>query len=52
LACPVVDFRAPGVLFADDMGLGKEFQALSFLAWLKSNQTAAGRRGDCSRGQS
>lgn len=32
----------PGALLADDMGLGKTFQALSFLAWLRSD--AAERR--------
>lgn len=30
----------PGALLADDMGLGKTFQALAFLAWLRSEQAA------------
>lgn len=28
----------PGALLADDMGLGKTFQALAFLAWLRTEQ--------------
>ncbi|CAO4145455.1 hypothetical protein LPLAFNJD_LOCUS1945 [Methylorubrum aminovorans] len=35
----------PGVLLADDMGLGKSFQGLAFLAWLKANREAARDRG-------
>lgn len=31
----------PGVLLADDMGLGKSFQGLAFLAWLKANRETA-----------
>jgi len=31
----------PGVLLADDMGLGKSFQGLAFLAWMKANREAA-----------
>lgn len=34
----------PGVLLADDMGLGKSFQGLAFLAWLKANRDAAKAR--------
>ncbi|WP_311267490.1 SNF2-related protein [Sphingobium sp. WCS2017Hpa-17] len=30
----------PGALLADDMGLGKTFQALAFLAWLRSEHGA------------
>lgn len=30
--------RMPGAMLADDMGLGKTFQALAFLAWLRSQQ--------------
>ena len=29
----------PGVLLADDMGLGKSFQALAFMAWIKAHRT-------------
>ena len=35
----------PGVLLADDMGLGKSYQALAFLAWIKRNQDVAVQRG-------
>jgi SNF2 family DNA or RNA helicase len=35
----------PGVLLADDMGLGKSYQALAFLAWVKRNQDIAVQRG-------
>ena len=35
----------PGLLLADDMGLGKSFQALAFLAWIKENQAAIRERG-------
>ncbi len=28
----------PGVLLADDMGVGKTFQALAFLAWIRANK--------------
>jgi len=35
----------PGVLLADDMGLGKSFQGLAFLAWLKANRETARDRG-------
>lgn len=31
----------PGVLLADDMGLGKSYQGLAFLAWMKANREAA-----------
>jgi hypothetical protein len=31
----------PGVLLADDMGLGKSYQGLAFLAWLKANREVA-----------
>lgn len=31
----------PGALLADDMGLGKTYQALAFLAWLRSSGAAA-----------
>jgi hypothetical protein len=34
----------PGILLADDMGLGKSFQGLAFLAWLKANRDAAKAR--------
>jgi len=34
----------PGILLADDMGLGKSFQGLAFLAWLKANREAAKAR--------
>ena len=34
----------PGVLLADDMGLGKSFQGLAFLAWLKANKDVARSR--------
>lgn len=34
----------PGVLLADDMGLGKSFQGLAFLAWVKANKEAAKAR--------
>ena len=30
----------PGALLADDMGLGKTFQALAFLAWLRTEQAS------------
>lgn len=30
----------PGALLADDMGLGKTFQALAFLAWLRTEQVS------------
>jgi len=33
-----------GILLADDMGLGKSFQGLAFLAWLKANRDAAKAR--------
>lgn len=32
----------PGALLADDMGLGKTFQALAFLAWVRSNRSMLG----------
>lgn len=35
----------PGVLLADDMGLGKSFQALAFLAWIKAQGEAIRQRG-------
>ena len=35
----------PGVLLADDMGLGKSYQALAFLAWIKRNHDFAVQRG-------
>jgi len=35
----------PGVLLADDMGLGKSYQALAFLAWMKRNQDVAAKQG-------
>jgi SNF2 family DNA or RNA helicase len=35
----------PGALLADDMGLGKTYQALAFLAWVKSNADVARQRG-------
>ncbi|WP_180966826.1 DEAD/DEAH box helicase [Cohaesibacter celericrescens] len=31
----------PGVLLADDMGVGKTFQALAFLVWIRSNKARA-----------
>lgn len=31
----------PGVLLADDMGLGKTLQALTFLAWLRAQQSTS-----------
>ncbi|WP_068088992.1 DEAD/DEAH box helicase [Polycladidibacter stylochi] len=31
----------PGVLLADDMGVGKTFQALAFLAWIRQNKLGA-----------
>ena len=34
----------PGVLLADDMGLGKSYQALAFLAWVRRNQEIAAQR--------
>ena len=33
----------PGVLLADDMELGKTYQALAFLSWIRANKAARGR---------
>ena len=33
----------PGILNADDQGLGKTLQSISFLAWLQKNQLAQGK---------
>ncbi|MCA1374333.1 MULTISPECIES: DEAD/DEAH box helicase [unclassified Bradyrhizobium] len=33
-----------GVLLADDMGLGKSFQSLAFLAWIRKNSEALARK--------
>ena len=34
----------PGVLLADDMGVGKSYQALAFLAWIRRNLEIAAQR--------
>ena len=34
----------PGVLLADDMGLGKSYQALAFLVWVRRNLEIAAQR--------
>lgn len=34
----------PGVLLADDMGLGKSYQALAFLAWVRRNLEIAAQK--------
>ena len=34
----------PGVLLADDMGVGKSYQALAFLAWIRHNLEIAAQR--------
>ncbi|SDR53905.1 Helicase conserved C-terminal domain-containing protein [Rhizobiales bacterium GAS113] len=37
----------PGVLLADDMGVGKTFQALMFLAWVRANRRGKDAQGGC-----